>query len=202
MIHEGPLLEYAGRDLALLEWSAAARHWLVLVARAPSSSCPTGVGLTPVSVASPVGVALLCVGSGLHGDRPGEDADPAGSGAARRRLPACPGRIDQLAGGSDVSAAAIAALVVLGFGVMLVRRRSLATVAGRRPGDAAGGGGALARGGSTDRVPGRRRHPPGSRRGLAGAAGLHPPPHPGALPGRSRHDDRRPACSSQPPLSL
>jgi formate hydrogenlyase subunit 4 len=31
MIHEGPLLEYAGRDLALLEWSAAARHWLVLV---------------------------------------------------------------------------------------------------------------------------------------------------------------------------
>jgi formate hydrogenlyase subunit 4 len=31
MIHEGPLLEYAGRDLALLQWSAAARHWIVLV---------------------------------------------------------------------------------------------------------------------------------------------------------------------------
>jgi formate hydrogenlyase subunit 4 len=31
MIHEGPLLEYAGRDLALLHWAAAARHWLVLV---------------------------------------------------------------------------------------------------------------------------------------------------------------------------
>jgi formate hydrogenlyase subunit 4 len=31
MIHEGPLLEYAGRDLALLQWVAAARHWLVLV---------------------------------------------------------------------------------------------------------------------------------------------------------------------------
>ena len=31
MIHEGPLLEYAGRDLALLQWAAAARHWLVLV---------------------------------------------------------------------------------------------------------------------------------------------------------------------------
>ena len=31
MIHEGPLLEYAGRDLALLQWSAAVRHWLVLV---------------------------------------------------------------------------------------------------------------------------------------------------------------------------
>ena len=31
MIHEGPVLEYGGRDLALLQWSAAARHWLVLV---------------------------------------------------------------------------------------------------------------------------------------------------------------------------
>jgi formate hydrogenlyase subunit 4 len=31
MIHEGPLLEYAGRDLAYLQWAAAARHWLVLV---------------------------------------------------------------------------------------------------------------------------------------------------------------------------
>lgn len=30
MIHEGPLLEYAGRDLALLQWSMAARHWLAL----------------------------------------------------------------------------------------------------------------------------------------------------------------------------
>jgi formate hydrogenlyase subunit 4 len=31
MIHEGALLEYAGRDLAYLQWAAAARHWLVLV---------------------------------------------------------------------------------------------------------------------------------------------------------------------------
>ena len=31
MIHEGPLLEYAGRDLAVLQWAAAARHWIVLV---------------------------------------------------------------------------------------------------------------------------------------------------------------------------
>ena len=31
MIHEGPVLEYAGRDLALLQWAAAARHWIVLV---------------------------------------------------------------------------------------------------------------------------------------------------------------------------
>jgi formate hydrogenlyase subunit 4 len=31
MVHEGPLLEYAGRDLALLQWAAAARLWLVLL---------------------------------------------------------------------------------------------------------------------------------------------------------------------------
>jgi len=31
MIHEGPLLEYAGRDLAYLQWAASARHWVVLV---------------------------------------------------------------------------------------------------------------------------------------------------------------------------
>jgi formate hydrogenlyase subunit 4 len=31
MIHEGPLLEYGGRDLAYLQWGAAVRHWIVLV---------------------------------------------------------------------------------------------------------------------------------------------------------------------------
>jgi formate hydrogenlyase subunit 4 len=30
MIHEGPLLEYAGRDLAYLQWASALRHWIVL----------------------------------------------------------------------------------------------------------------------------------------------------------------------------
>jgi formate hydrogenlyase subunit 4 len=31
MIHEGPLLEYAGRDLAYLQWASSARHWLMLL---------------------------------------------------------------------------------------------------------------------------------------------------------------------------
>ena len=31
MVHEGPLLEYGGRDQALLQWAAAARHWIMLV---------------------------------------------------------------------------------------------------------------------------------------------------------------------------
>lgn len=34
MIHEGPVLEYGGRDLAMLHWASAARHWLVLVVAA------------------------------------------------------------------------------------------------------------------------------------------------------------------------
>jgi len=31
MVHEGPLLEYAGRELAYLQWAVAARHWIMLV---------------------------------------------------------------------------------------------------------------------------------------------------------------------------
>ena len=34
MVHEGPTLEYAGRDLALLNWASAARTWAVLVVAA------------------------------------------------------------------------------------------------------------------------------------------------------------------------
>ena len=31
MMHEGPILEYGGRDQALLQWAMAARHWLAFV---------------------------------------------------------------------------------------------------------------------------------------------------------------------------
>lgn len=31
MVHEGPLLEYAGRDVAMLHWASTARHWVVVV---------------------------------------------------------------------------------------------------------------------------------------------------------------------------
>src|SRR5450755_59467 len=61
MIHEGPPLEYAGRDLAYLHWAAAARHWVVLVLGAqlflPHES-GFGAGLA-VLVAE---VAALCCG--------------------------------------------------------------------------------------------------------------------------------------------
>ena len=64
MIHEGPLLEYGGRDLALLEWSAAARHWLVLVVAA-ELFLPHwgGFGVRLACLAG--GVALLCVALAL-----------------------------------------------------------------------------------------------------------------------------------------
>jgi formate hydrogenlyase subunit 4 len=59
MIHEGPLLEYAGRDLAFLQWAGAARHWVILVLAANLylphwGDFADGVGLLVV------GVAVLC----------------------------------------------------------------------------------------------------------------------------------------------
>ena len=43
MVHEGMLLEYAGRDLAYLHWAMAARHWVVLsLAAALFIPHPTG----------------------------------------------------------------------------------------------------------------------------------------------------------------
>jgi len=61
MIHEGPLLEYAGRDLAYLQWAAAARHWVVLVLAAgvflPHPAQPWAqLALLPVLLAA------LCAG--------------------------------------------------------------------------------------------------------------------------------------------
>jgi len=64
MIHEGPLLEYGGRDLALLQWLGAARHWIVLVLAAqvflPHTHSATGqlVLLPAVLVALCAGLAM------------------------------------------------------------------------------------------------------------------------------------------------
>jgi len=60
MIHEGPVLEFAGRDQAFLQWALAARHWLVLVLAA-------GVFLPHPSnvwwqlALLPVSLSLLCL---------------------------------------------------------------------------------------------------------------------------------------------
>jgi formate hydrogenlyase subunit 4 len=59
MIHEGPLLEYAGRDLAYLHWSAAARHWMTLAVGA-QLFLPHGGPFLARLVELFVGVAALC----------------------------------------------------------------------------------------------------------------------------------------------
>jgi formate hydrogenlyase subunit 4 len=64
MVHEGPLLEYAGRDLALLQWTAAARHWILLVLVAELAlphPGPFGVQLVALASSLAVLVAFLAV---------------------------------------------------------------------------------------------------------------------------------------------
>lgn len=60
MVHEGPMLEFGGRDLALLEWAAAARAWtlsyLLLVVALPRPGSPLAAALTLVLF-----VAVLCL---------------------------------------------------------------------------------------------------------------------------------------------
>jgi formate hydrogenlyase subunit 4 len=61
MIHEGPLLEYAGRDLAYLHWVAAARHWLILTLAADLFlPHPGGFGAGLVALAA--ALVAACVG--------------------------------------------------------------------------------------------------------------------------------------------
>jgi formate hydrogenlyase subunit 4 len=59
MIHEGPLLEYAGRDLAYLQWAAAVRHWIVLVLAA-QVFLPHPDGVWPQLATLPVVLVVLC----------------------------------------------------------------------------------------------------------------------------------------------
>jgi formate hydrogenlyase subunit 4 len=61
MIHEGPLLEYAGRDLALLQWTAAVRHWLVLVLAA-QIFVPHARGVWVQLALLPPVLVVLCAG--------------------------------------------------------------------------------------------------------------------------------------------
>ena len=60
MIHEGTLLEYAGRDLAMLQWSAAARHWLVLVLLG-TILAPHPLSTWGALTVLPVAVAVGCI---------------------------------------------------------------------------------------------------------------------------------------------
>jgi formate hydrogenlyase subunit 4 len=59
MIHEGPLLEYAGRDLAYLHWAAAARHW-IMFALAAGLFLPHPRGFGGALAAFAAALVLLC----------------------------------------------------------------------------------------------------------------------------------------------
>jgi formate hydrogenlyase subunit 4 len=59
MIHEGPLLEYAGRDLAYLQWAAAARHWIFLVLGTQLFLPHTGSFAAQLAITA-AGVLSLC----------------------------------------------------------------------------------------------------------------------------------------------
>ena len=64
MVHEGPLLEYAGRDLAFLHWAAAARHWLVLVL-ATQIFLPHAPGTWWQLALLPLALVVLCAALAL-----------------------------------------------------------------------------------------------------------------------------------------
>jgi formate hydrogenlyase subunit 4 len=59
MIHEGPLLEYAGRDLAYLQWAGAARHW-VMLALTVELLAPRPAGFVGRLIILVVGLPVLC----------------------------------------------------------------------------------------------------------------------------------------------
>lgn len=64
MIHEGPLLEYAGRELACLQWAAAARLWLFALLAAQlllPAGGPFGVRLALLALALLVLAVALAV---------------------------------------------------------------------------------------------------------------------------------------------
>jgi formate hydrogenlyase subunit 4 len=64
MIHEGALLEHAGRDLAYLQWAAAARHWVFLVLGA-ELFLPHWGGFALRLGLLALGVGVLCVAVAL-----------------------------------------------------------------------------------------------------------------------------------------
>ena len=129
MIHEGPLLEYAGRDLAYLQWAAAARHWVVLVLAAELFLPHCGPFGAAPRAARRRAASVLCVGAGGRSRRRrrrcGSCACPALLGlgradrARRRRLVARGGAACERARSSTL-------VLALGLGVVVVRRRSVA----------------------------------------------------------------------------
>ena len=125
MIHEGPLLEYAGRDLACLQWAASARLWLML--RAGGRAVPAEhrpLRDAPGDHARGRRAALRR--RRRHRDRAGQDAHPARAAVSRRSRRAVPDRPGQLAGrGWGMSTELLWILVGLALAIVVVRRRTV-----------------------------------------------------------------------------
>ncbi len=126
MIHEGPLLEYAGRDLAFLHWAAAARHWVVLVLGAElflphPRAFGAGRGRPRARGRRPLRRARA------DRDARGEDAHAPRPGAPRRRLRDRARRSGPLdRGARDVSDGLVSVVLILGIAIIVVRRRTVA----------------------------------------------------------------------------
>ena len=127
MIHEGPLLEYAGRDLAYLHWVAAARHWLDPRARRRAVPAPPARLRAAASRRSPAVCSCSACGSRV--------TETAQAKMRILRVPALLGlgvpRRARRGGVVDrrwrrMSGALVAAILALGLGVIVVRRRSAA----------------------------------------------------------------------------
>ena len=64
MVHEGPLLEYAGRELAVLQWAAAARLWLMLLLAAELFGPTDGPFTAQVAILA-LTIVVLCAALAL-----------------------------------------------------------------------------------------------------------------------------------------
>ena len=124
MIHEGPVLEYGGRDLALLQWSAAARHWVVLVLAA-QVFVPHATERVGAARVLPFVLVVLCAALALVETLVAKMrillAPRLVAVGARGRVPRRP----LLAGRDGVTGFLAWLLVASGIAVVVVRRRSV-----------------------------------------------------------------------------
>ncbi len=128
MVHEGPLLEYAGRELAYLQWAAAARHWIVLVLACELVIPHPGPFAAQLAVLAG-GVLLLCVALAVCETVQAKMRMlrvPLLLGFGRGAVPA--GARELVRRGRRMTGALIWGLLVSSLAVIVVRRRSIAIV--------------------------------------------------------------------------
>ena len=186
MVHEGPLLEYAGRELAYLQWAAAARHWIMLVLATElflPHPGPFAVRLAVLAVSLPVWCAVLAMIETTQAKMRILRVPLFWAPAARCACWAWP---SWFAGRRRMSDAVTWALVISALAVVVVRRRSIAIALvaaavsdARHPSDDG-------RRRRVDRAAGRRRRPARQGDRAPRAAGGRRHPHARAAADRFR----------------